>query len=350
MTFLISAITFIIVFTIVALLHEGGHYFAAKRAGIRVFDFGIGFGPKLFSVKKGETTFSVNLIPILAYVKVAGMGEGADEEEAACPEDKKFYNKRPWDKFLVCFSGAFMNILSAFVVLTLIFLFVGVPKETSNEIETIVKGSAAESAGLQPGDRLTAINGQQMAMNDAIEKIHNSPDQELTLTIERAGKSLKVKATPRYDDKLKVALVGFTPKPLYVKVNPLTALYYGVQQTISMVLLMFIILWKLITGAISVRNLAGPVGIAQITGKYAQSGFVNFLHFFAFLSVNIGVINLLPLPALDGGRIVFVIIEKLRGKPVKQEAENKIHQWGLVVFLGLLVLVTLNDVLRIFGK
>ena len=127
----------------------------------------------------------------------------------------------------------------------------------------------------------------------------------------------------------------------------MVALYYGAQQTLSLIALMGIILWQLVTGAVSVRELAGPVGIAQITGKYAESGFLAFVHFFAFLNVNIGVLNLLPLPALDGGRIIFVLLEWIRGKRLDVKIENRINQWGLIALLALMALVTLNDVLRI---
>jgi len=343
---LIAIVSFAVVFTIVALIHEFGHFIVAKRAGIRVHEFGMGFGPKLFSFKIGETTYALNLIPILAYVKIAGEEE---EEEEATPEDQKFYNKPILIRFLLAFLGPFFNIILAFLILSFVFAFVGVPKEVSNEIEKIVPNSPAAAIGLKPGDKIVSIDNMPASnMEKSISYIHDRSGKLLSIKIARDGKELLFKVAPKYDQKLKVGLIGFSPKPTYVKVGPLSALYYGLQQTWAMILLMFIIIGKLITGSISLGEIAGPVGIAQITGTYAQSGFLTFLQFMAFLNVNIGIINLLPLPALDGGRIAFIIIELLRRKPIDIKTENKIHQWGLYLLLALMVLVTFNDVLRLF--
>lgn len=343
----LNILLFLLVFTLVALAHEYGHYLAAKRVGIYVHEFALGFGPRLFAFKRGETTFAVNLIPVLGYVKLAGMGD--EEEDKSCPDERKYYSKSPLQKFKATFMGPFANILFAFIILTLIFSFVGVPKDISNEIESVVKGSPAADVGLRPGDKLVSINGRTFSeMSQAIDLIHNSPGKLLVLNVDRNGKLLTFKVTPHYNERLKVGLIGFTPKPAYVRVNPLVALYYGAHQTISMIGLMFIILWQLITGAISVRDIAGPVGIAQITGRYAQSGPLAFFHFLAFLNVNLGFINLLPLPALDGGHILFAFIHALRGKPIDRDKENLFHQWGLVFLLGLMVLITFNDLWRIF--
>ena len=343
---LIATLSFAVVFTIVALVHEFGHFIVAKRSGIRVHEFGLGFGPKLLSVKKGETVYALNLIPVLAYVKIAGE---EDEEEGLVPEDQKFYTKPILIKFFLAFLGPFFNIILAFLILTFVFSFVGVPKEVSNEIEKIVSSSPAASVGLKAGDKILSIDGQPVvSMEKSIEYIHKSSDKLLALKVSRDGKELLFKVVPKYDPKLKVGLIGFSPKPIYIKVGPIQAIHYGLQQTASMILLMFVIIGKLITGSISLGEIAGPVGIAQITGTYAQSGILVFLHFLAFLNVNIGIINLLPLPALDGGRIFFILIGLLRGKPVDIKTENKIHQWGLYILLGLMVLITFNDILRIF--
>jgi len=342
----IAIILFLLVFTLVALAHEFGHFIAAKKAGIRVYEFGLGFGPRLLSFERGGTIYSLSLLPILAFVKIAGTED--DAGQSPCPDDQKYHNKPIGSKFFVSFLGPAMNIFLAFIILTLIFTFIGVPKDISNEIERVNPGSPAESVGLRSGDKVLAIdNHPVIKMEESIKYIHQSSGKTLSLKIDRQGKAIMFKAAPKYDPKLKVGLLGFTPKPIYIKVNPLAALYYGVQQTLSMIALMFIIIWQLITGSISVRELAGPVGIAQVTGRYAQSGSLVFLHFLAFLNINIGVINLLPIPAMDGGRLVFVLIEAIRRKPVDPELENRIHQWGLIVLLGLMLLVTYNDILRI---
>ncbi len=342
----LSMVAFLFVFTIIALAHEVGHLIWAKRAGIRVFEFGIGFGPRLFAIEKSRTTYSLNLIPVLAFVRIAG--EGEDKEDLSCPENEKYTSKTPLQKFKALAAGPLMNIATALFILILLFLFAGIPSGVSSEIGAINRNSPAEAAGLKVGDRLLAINGVAYPkMEGAIEFIHKSAAKPLTLTVERRGKKLHLRATPQLNKKLKVALLGFTPKPIYKRVNPFLAVYHGLAQTTSMILLTLLVLGQLIAGRLSVVDLAGPIGIAQISGRYAQSGLVSLIWFTAFISVNIGVLNLLPIPALDGGRIVFVILEWIRRKPIDPKLEVKVNQWGLAALLGLMALVSVNDILRI---
>jgi regulator of sigma E protease len=345
---LISALSFFFVFTLIAVSHELGHLIWAKKAGIRVYEFALGVGPRLLSIRTNGTLYAINLIPILAYVRIAG--EGESPEDQLCPEPEKFYNKTALQRFKALFFGPLMNILLAFVLLLGIFFVAGVPKDLSSEIASVTKGSPADKAGMKPGDRIIAINHiPYPKIEEAINKIHQSAGQELTLSILRSGKQLELKATPAYNASLKAALLGFSAKPIYQKVNLLYAIYYAFIQTLSMVALMFFILWQLVSGAVSVTNLAGPLGIAHITGKYAHSGLVALLNFTALISVNVGVLNLLPLPAFDGGRLFFILLELLRGKPLDPHFENKIHHWGLVVILILFVLISINDLIRIFS-
>lgn len=347
----LTIISFIFVFTILALAHEAGHFYFARRAGIRVHEFGLGFGPRLFSIKRGDTIYSLNAIPILAFVRIAGADteSAADEDDKNTPEDEKYYTKSLKERFLTSVSGPIANLIVATIVLSLVFMFVGVPKTLSNEIARITKGSEAEKVGLKAGDKVVSIDGQKYSkMEEVIAKIHSSPGKTLSLGVIRDNKKLEISATPELNKKLKVGLIGFAPKPLYEKVNPLMAIYYGFQQVGALIVMTLTVLGMLFTGKVSITNLAGPVGIAQITGQYANSGFVSLLHFLALLNVNIGILNLLPLPALDGGRLVFLGIEAIRKKEVNPALENKIHQWGLIFLLSFLAVVTINDILRIF--
>ncbi|MGB9613019.1 MAG: M50 family metallopeptidase, partial [Candidatus Margulisiibacteriota bacterium] len=220
---LASVFYFLIVFTIIALTHEFGHLIWAKRAGIRVYELALGFGPRIISFTKNQTRYSLNLIPILGYVKIAG--EGENEEDESCPEEEKIYNKTPQQKIKTLAAGPGMNILTAFIILTLVFAVVGIPKSLSNEIGLINKNSPAEKAGLKVGDKLIAINGKTyQKMEEAIKFIHQSKNQELTLIVERNRHHLTIKATPKYNEKLKVSLLGFSPKPIYERVNPILAI------------------------------------------------------------------------------------------------------------------------------
>ncbi len=343
---LISIVSFAIVFTIIALAHEGGHLLMAKRAGIRVLEFGIGFGPRLASADWGGTTYSINLVPILAFVRIAG--EGETEDDLNTPEAERYQAKTPWQKFLTLVAGPLMNLLTALIILIVLALFAGVPSGVSSEIETVNKGQPAYAAGLRPGDRLIAINGRTYKnMADAVEYIHSQAGKRLTLRIERQGKTFTIKATPVLNPKLNIGLLGFSPKPVYSRINPLQAIYSGFEQTLAMIIVTLVVVGKLLTGGVSLGDLAGPVGIAQITGKYAQTGLVSLIYFTAFINVNIGILNLLPIPALDGGRVVFVLIEWVRKKAVNAKLENQINYWGFVFLLSLMALVSAHDILRI---
>jgi regulator of sigma E protease len=345
---LLTIVAFLFVFTVIAVVHEWGHLFFSKRAGIRVHEFGIGFGPTLFSTTRNNTVYKINLLPILGYVKIAGI-DTEDPEEEHTPESEKFYNKPAGQKFKSIFAGPMMNLLLGFMVFSLVFMFSGVPTGISNELSAISPGSEAAKIGLHSGDKLISIDGQQFEnAEDAISLIHKSADKKLKLVIERDGERLSLAATPTYNKRLKVGLIGFSLKPIYEKVGPLKSLYYGLKETVGLILLILTLLGRLLVGKLSLGDLAGPVGIAQITGQYAHQGITSFMSFLAFFSINVAVLNLLPIPALDGGRLFFVILEAIRRKPISMEKENRVHAVGLFILLGLIALLTINDLIRIF--
>ncbi len=346
-SFLIAFAAFLFVFAMVVLAHELGHFFAARRAGIRVYEFAIGFGPKLFSIKKKDTFYSLNAIPFGGYVRIAGI-EGREGEDASCPENEKYYSKPPAQKFQSIVAGPLMNILLAFILFSIYFLLVGAPVGPSREIGFIVPGSEAERIGLKVGDRIEAIGDRDIKnMTLAIKEIHKSAGKELTLKINREGQMLYVKATPRFDPKNNIALIGFSPKPMIAKIGPLKSVVHGAKYTLGMMIIITYSIWLLISGQVSFSNLMGPLGIAQITGQEAQAGFLPLLYLIALISVHLAVFNLLPIPALDGGRLVFVVIEWVRRKAIPIEKENKVHLVGLLLLIALLIAVTINDFIRI---
>jgi regulator of sigma E protease len=347
---LLTILAFFFVFTIITLAHELGHLYFSKKVGIRVHEFGLGFGPTLFTWSRNNTVYKINLLPILGYVKIAGI-DTDDPAEASTPEAERYYTKNPFQKFISIFAGPLMNLVLGFFIFSLVFALFGIPSGLSNQIASVSPGSEAEKVGIKPGDCIVAIDGKKYAqVEDAIKTIHASSDKKLDITIERAGKTLHFNATPKYHKKMKVGLIGFALKAVYSKVSPLKAIYHGGKETLSLSLTILVLFGKLLTGKLALGDLAGPVGIAQITGQYAQGGLFSFLGFLAFFSINVAVINLLPIPAMDGGRLVFILIEAIFRKPINIELENKIHLVGFYLLLGLMALLTVNDFLRILKR
>jgi regulator of sigma E protease len=344
---LLSLLAFIIVITVVVLPHELGHFLAALWAGIRPLEFGLGFPPRMFSVKRGKTIFSINMVPVGGFIRVAGMNPEAEAEDDPYPPEESYTSKGPLLKILTIISGPIMNFIFAILLLTVTFSIMGIPTGASNEIGSVFPGSEAARIGLRPGDRILAIDDAHIKrMEEAIGLIHKSSGRKLSLTIDRGGEVFDVEATPEYNEELKVGLIGFSPKPVYKRPGVISAFLIGCKETVGIIVLTFKFLGLLITGQTSIAYIAGPVGIAQFSGQAAQGGLMSLIGFAAFLSINLGVVNLLPIPALDGGRIVFIVIEAIRRKPLPQHIENRIHQVGIVLLLSLLLLLTANDVIR----
>lgn len=348
---IIKIISFIIVFSAVILAHEFGHYYFSRRAGIKILELGIGFGPRLFGFIKNSTLYTLNLFPLGGFIRIAGIEPEGETKDDKYSEEESYMNKRPPQKFMSVFGGPLFNVLLAFVIFYVMFVFTGVPKDISNEIAMISPGSVAAKAGIMPGDKVIAISGKKIVkMMDAVDLIHKSSGKTLLLTIDRKGKILKIKAVPELNKKLKIGLIGFSLKPLYTRTNPLAAIYESLMQVIGVSLVILYTLGLLVIGKISILDLAGPVGIANMTGQVAGEGLIPLLSFTAFLSINLGLANLLPIPALDGGRLVFIVIEWIRKKAVNIKLENKIHSIGLYILLGLMAVVTINDIFRIFRR
>lgn len=348
MTLLISAFSFVLVFIIVALAHELGHFIWAKRAGIKVLEFGIGFGPALFKKEFKDTVYSVNLIPILAFVRLAGIDE--NEQEKGVPLKQQYASKSPAEKFKSIVAGPLMNLILGFIVYSILAMTSGLPY-TSSTIGGISDNSPAKEAGLMPGDQIVRFNGKKVLdINLTVGEIHKSAGKTVSLSVIRGKEEITIGAVPRYDEKLKVGLLGFSLQSSYKKYGPIEGVIEGAKKTIHVSYMIVVIFAQLLSGKIALSGLAGPIGIAQFSGQAAMQGMASFFSLVAFISINLGVFNLLPIPALDGGRLVFIMAEALRKKAINIELENQIHQWGLVVLLGFFVFVSFNDIWRIFYK
>ena len=354
MNILLTLLYFILILGVIVLVHEFGHFFFAKLFGIHVYEFSIGMGPKIFGWKRKNdvTDYSIRAIPIGGYCALAGEDNEYDDQEKVPKEDR--LNAKPvWQRFLVMVFGAGNNFLLAILLLFIIALGWGA---TTNDaiVSELVKGNPAEKAGMQVGDRIVKINGNKVKSSDdvslyiQIEK-KNKP---ITFTVKRDGKTLDIEVKPKKEkvDGNTIYRVGIISKGKTER-GFIPAVKYTFTKLAALIRQMFLTFKGLFTGGISVKQLSGPVGIYNIVGSSAKSGgLVNLLYLTALLSVNVGFLNLLPFPAFDGGRVLFLIIEKIKGSPVKPETENKIHTIGFFLLIALMIYITFNDVIKLIFK
>ncbi len=416
-----TVIAFIIVFGSLVFFHELGHFIFAKRAGILVREFAIGMGPKIFGMTKGETLYTIRLLPLGGYVRMAGddadkielqpgyrVGlilnrdnvaekiylnqkvqnpnvlfmeveradlekglwiEGYDEEDQLvrikvarkativengtetiiAPYDRQFNSKTVGQRAMAIFAGPLFNFILAFVVFVFIALMQGVP---TNEpvIYDVVDNGPAQAAGMEAGDLVKEIDGVPIKDWDALSgTVQENPGKTLNFLVERDGQELELSLTPQAVENSgkKIGQIGVMYQSPVEK-NPFKAVVYGAQQTWDYTVLILDLLRMLVTGQFTIDALSGPVGIYKATETVAQYGVYNLMNWAAVLSINLGIMNLLPLPALDGGRLLFFGIEALRGKPVDRQKEGLVHFVGIVLLMILMVVVTWNDIQRFF--
>ena len=417
-----TAIAFILIFGMLVFFHELGHFLFAKRAGILVREFAIGMGPKIYGKTHGETMYTIRLLPIGGYVRMAGEDmdgtelqpgyriglivnednivqkiifnqnnkqlpdllfleveradlekdlfvEGYDEEErlvryqvardcvfvengrelVIAPQDRQFNAKTVGQRAMTIFAGPLFNFILAFVIYLVIGLIHGVP--TYEPIITeVVENDPAAQAGMLAGDKVTAIDGQAVEKwQDLAAIVQDHPNENISVTVERDGQSVNLDMTVKeiQQDGEKYGQIGVryeSPREF----NPLKAVVYGAQETYNMTVKIFELLGMLITGKFTIDALSGPVGIYKATEQVAQYGIMNLMNWAAMLSINLGIMNLLPLPALDGGRLLFFGFEALRGKPIDRQKEGLVHFVGIVLLMILMVVVTWNDIQRFF--
>ncbi len=348
---MLNLIYFVIVLGVIVLVHEFGHFIFAKMFGIYVYEFAVGMGPKLFhwKSKKGETEYSIRAIPIGGFCSLAG--EDLDnDDKVKIPSERRLQSKPAWQRFLVMFFGAGNNFVLAFILLLVIALGWGAVS-SKPVISELVANNPAEQAGLEVGDTILKINGHKIKSSDDVSIYLQVEDKSkpITFTIKRDGKEYNIDVKPIKEeiDGSSVYRVGIVSKG-DVKHGFISSIQFAFSKMGSLFRQMIITFKGLFTGGLSVNQLSGPVGIYNIVGEQASLGFENMLYLIALLSVNVGFINLIPLPAFDGGRILFLIIEKIKGSPVKAETENKIHTIGFILLLALMLYITFNDILKLF--
>jgi regulator of sigma E protease len=354
---MMTILAFIFVLGLLVFVHELGHFIAAKRSGIRVETFSLGFPPKLIGKKIGETEYRIGIIPLGGYVKMVGENEF---EENYVPQPGDFMAASLWKRFIVIGAGPLMNFITAIVIFFIIYWATGIPEPIEGTISatSIMPGSPAEKAQMNPGSEILTIDNRKFdTYSDMAAYINDHPNEELAFSW-RDGDSLynklitpeEVSVTDSLGNAAMVGRIGIGIGPMfeYKPTGPIRAFREGAGATLFLTGEMFKIIWKLITHQESIKNLGGPVMIAQQAGRAAEQGFLSLLGLAAFLSVNLAILNILPIPVLDGGHLVFLSIEAIKRRPVSIKGRMIAQQIGMALLLMLMVVVTYNDVVRVF--
>jgi regulator of sigma E protease len=348
-----NILIFLFILGLLIIVHEFGHFIIAKRIGVRVDKFSLGFGPRLLKRKKGETEYSISLIPLGGFVKLAGDTleeyKGAGYEYLAKPAGKRFW---------IIFFGAFLNYVLGFLCFWMVF-FAGYPTLTT-KIGDLLEGFGAKEAGLQVADKIVAVDGQAVLTWEDLQKSIQArkASSHVKLSVLRSGLefavdvNIKEQALPdQLGQKRNVGLIGVKPfdEVVMVRHGFIESFGLGINKTLDLTIMTYKALWRMISGRMSMKeSMTGPLGIFYITSKAAQIGFIAVLHLVAILNISLAIFNLLPFPVLDGGHILFLGLEKIRGKALSIKADQVITQIGVTVIISLALFVTYNDFLRLF--
>lgn len=344
-----TLIYFILILGAIVFVHELGHFLFARLSGVYVYEFSIGMGKKLLSYKKkdGETEYCLRLIPLGGFCQIAG--ENGDIEEDNIPKDKKMCNKSFIQRFAILFFGAGFNFIFAFILLFAIGLFYGSVDETP-VVGGIMEDYPAYQSGLQENDLIISLNDKKVSTwDDVLWELDINKGNSVVFEIKRDNEIKKITITPKKvienDEESYVYGISRTTKR---EKGFISSLNYAVVKTKSLFKMMYNTIKSLFTGKVGVNDLSGPVGIYNIVGTQASAGLASIIYLIAYLSINVGFINLIPLPAFDGGRILFLIIEKIIGKPISPKVEGTIHTIGFLLLIILMIYVTFNDILKLF--
>lgn len=352
-----SILVFLLVLSILVLVHELGHFLVAKRFGIMVEEFGFGLPPRLFGKKIGETLYSVNALPFGGFVRLHGENS---EEDIAYPQ-RSFLKKKKRVRILVIVAGVVMNFLLAIVAFAITYSFNGIPKETKDvKVVDIATSSPAQISGLVVGDIVRSVDKTSIFTNDEfINLVDEKKGQKITLEIERiinSEKSVKkITLTPRENPPEGEGPLGvvITTTEIYyppIFLRPFYGIYYGFKDAVFWGKNVIMGFWGLFAGLFkgeAPKDIAGPVGIFALTSEASKVGIFAVINFIGILSVNLAILNIFPFPALDGGRLFFIFLEGVIGKKVLPKLEAAIHMVGMIILLALLLAVTAHDVIRL---
>lgn len=343
---LISTIAIVFVFGLLVLVHEFGHFITAKKTGMRVDEFAIGFGPKIWSRQKGETVYSIRSIPLGGFNRIAGMEKGMDEDAG----DRAYWARPVWARMIVILAGSVMNFILPFLIFAGIFFFNGIQTPINEPVlGQVMEGEAASQAGLKMGDKIISINGEPVdSWTNFVEKVQGEDGKVLSVEFVRDNETMTTSVVPKYDEQAKRALIGVTAPVQTQNVGFIDSIVLAFATVINIIYQMYSALVGMITGTVA-AELSGPVGVAQMTSQAAHLGIVPLLQFAALLSLNLGIINLLPIPALDGGHFVVLLVEALRGKPIEVKYVRVVQMAGIILLLSLMFFATAQDIGRLFS-
>lgn len=349
---MLTVIIVLAVFSVLILVHEAGHLFAAKKSKVEVKTFSLGFGKRLFGVNRGGTDYRISILPFGGYVKMAG-----EDPSEATGAEKEFSSKPVGYRFWIIAAGAITNYIFAFILFSIIFM-IGVPT-LSNEVGQVLKGYPAEKSGIKVGDKILYINGKQIEYWDNIVetiKTDSSDGEALDVFVKRGEKSITLMVKPDisrvtnvFGQTISRPMIGIAPKSkiLSVSYDPLRAVYFGGKRLIALTGMTYKGIWLLITGGMPLKtSVSGPIGIAHIMGQAARLGIVPLLIITAHISMALAIFNLLPFPVLDGGHILFLIFEKLKGRPMSVKFQEIITQVALVMLIAFVLFVSWQDLLK----
>ena len=335
MHLILGIVVAIIMFAMMVAVHEGGHFFAAKAVGVKVNEFSIGMGPLIYQKERNGTEFSLRALPLGGYCALEGENQESDDEHA-------FHNRPAWARAFVLAAGPFMNFVMAFVILAILITYAGTSAKPV--IAYVENDSPAWEAGLRVDDTIKEVNGKEtLDGSDVREELRLSAESSdsVVLTVQHKDGRI-VKETVRFaTDENQNKIIGIRFKARH---NPLIGIKNGVISCFAMEREMLILLGKLFIGQGSADDVVGPVGIVTVVDQTAQAGLFSVLYLMALLSLNLGLVNILPFPALDGGRLLFVVIRSLTGQMISDEMENRIHYAGLMILFFLMLLVTFKDI------
>jgi regulator of sigma E protease len=353
-SFLFTALSFAVALAVLVFVHELGHFAVAKRLGVLVERFSIGFGPVILSRKWGETEYAVSAVPMGGYVKMLGE---EDEAEAQANPARAFVTQRVSRRAAIVFAGPAMNLVFAFVVYALLFIAVGVDMPSNAPVVGgVTPGLPAAEMGLQGGDRISAVNGQPITTWEELSKsVLGSNGERLHLQVERDGENLTLDVTPALQESRSlfgeslgsVYRIGIEASHEWTRVGPLKAVGMAAEQTWTATTMVVKGLVLMFRGRVPLRELGGPIAIARAAGQQARAGFRYFLSMLAFLSINLAVLNLLPIPALDGGHLAFFTVEAVMRRPLRPQHRELAQRVGLLVLITLMVFVFYNDIHRL---